>query len=65
MVSAGYSGLKESPSSDFFVGCSEPKTHESSRALGRLLGQPAVCAIIGRIERMWFLDERGAMRITA
>ena len=53
MVSAGYSGLKVSPSSGFFVCCMEPKTHEYSRSLGRLLGRTAaVSAIIERIERM-------------
>ena len=53
MVSAGYSGLKVSPSSGFFVCCMDPKTHESSRSLGRLLGRAAaVSAIIERIERI-------------
>jgi hypothetical protein len=53
MVSAGYSGLKASPSSGFFVCCMESKTHEYSRSLGRLLGRAAaVSAIIERIERM-------------
>ena len=53
MVSAGYSGLKVSPSSGFFVGCMDPKTHEYSRSLGRLLGRAAaVSAIIERIERI-------------
>ena len=53
MVSAGYSGLKVSPSSGFFVCCMDPKTHESSRSLGRLLGRAAaVSAIYERIERM-------------
>jgi hypothetical protein len=53
MVSAGYSGLKVSPSSGFFVCCMEPKTHESSRSLGRLLDRAAVVsAIIERIERI-------------
>ena len=53
MVSAGYSGLKESPSPGFFVCCMEPKTHEYSRSLGRLLGrEAAVSAIFERIERI-------------
>jgi len=53
MVSAGYSGLKVSPSSGLFVCCMEPKTHEYSRSLGRLLGRTAaVSALIGRIERI-------------
>ena len=53
MVSAGYSGLEVSPSSGFFVCCMEPKTHERSQSLGRLLGrEAAVSAIIERIERM-------------
>jgi hypothetical protein len=53
MVSAGYSGLKVSPSSGFFICCMEPKTHEYSQSLGRLLGRAAVVsAIIERIERM-------------
>ena len=53
MVSAGYSGLKVSPASGFFVCCIEPQTHEYSRSLGRLLGRAAaVSAIYERIERM-------------
>jgi hypothetical protein len=53
MVSAGYSGLKVSPGSGFFVGCMELKTHEYSRSLGRLLGRAAsVSAISERIERI-------------
>ena len=53
MVSAGYSGLKESPSSGFIVACMEPLTHECSRSLGRLLGRAAVVsAIYERSERM-------------
>jgi hypothetical protein len=61
LVSAGYSGLKADPGSDLFVGCPEPKTHESSRSLGRLLGQPAVSAIIGRIERMGSLTKEAPL----
>jgi hypothetical protein len=53
MVSAGYSGLKVSPSPGFFVCCMEPKTHQCSRSLGRLLGRAAaVSAIFERIERI-------------
>jgi hypothetical protein len=53
MVSAGYSGLKVSPSSGFFVCCTQPHTHEYSQSLGRLLGRAAaVSAIYERIERM-------------
>jgi hypothetical protein len=49
MVSAGYSGLKVSPSPGSFVCCMEPKTHECSRSLGRAA---AVSAIFERIERI-------------
>jgi hypothetical protein len=53
MVSAGYSGLKVSPSPGFLVCCTEPKTHECSQSLGRLLGRAAAeSAIYVRIERM-------------
>ena len=53
MVSAGYSGLKVSPRSGFFVCCMDPKTHEYSRSLGRLLGRAAaVSAINERIKRI-------------
>ena len=53
MVSAGYAGLEVSPDSGFPESCWEPKAHESSRSLGRLLGRTAaVSAIIGRIERI-------------
>ena len=52
MVSAGYSGLKLSPGSGFFAGCPEPRTHEYSGSLGRLLGRAAVGAMSERSERM-------------
>jgi hypothetical protein len=52
MVSAGYSGLAPRPGSGFFAGCPEPRTHEYSRSLGRLLGPAAVSSMIERCERM-------------
>ena len=52
MVSAGYSGLEPSPGSGFFAGCPEPRAHEYSRSLGRLLGRAAVSSMNERVERM-------------
>jgi hypothetical protein len=50
MVSAGYAGLKVSPDSGCFVcctnSCSEPRPHERSRSLGRLLGPAAAVGAI-------------------
>jgi hypothetical protein len=53
MVSAGYSGLEASPDSGCCIRCAEPKAHEYSQSLGRLLGRAAaVSAIWARSECM-------------
>jgi len=53
MVSAGYAGLEVSLDSGFPDCCREPRAHERSRSLGRLLGRAvAVGALYERSERM-------------
>jgi hypothetical protein len=52
MVSAGYSGLEPRPGSGLFADSPEPRTHEYSQSLGRLLGRAAVSSMNERCERM-------------